>query len=102
MDIYWSNIESFIIYFKLGVLALTGGISAYLYRIVRTDNPLKFSWKSFLIQCFLSFWVGELFGRFISPEMANRDGLLMLVGFCSFPICSLLESKYKSIFFKTF
>ncbi len=86
---------------KTGLLAMFGGVSAYLYKCVRKDSPIQFSWLTFIIMCILAYFMGVLIGDFIPPAYeSKKDGIIMLCGYCSYPICALLESKYKSIFYK--
>lgn len=77
-----------------GVMSTFGGVAAYVYQSVKNDK--KFSFGSFLISAFLSFFAGNLVGSFIPLSYEYRDGLLMIAGFSSFPLLSLIEVKGKT------
>lgn len=103
MNDWGFNMEPYIYIWSLtktGILAVFGGIAAYCYKIIRKDNPIKFSWLTFFIMCILAYFMGALIGSFLPENYANRDGVLMVAGYCSYPLCALLENKYNSIFYK--
>lgn len=77
-----------------GLMASFGGMAAYVYQNARQDKAFKMS--SFLVNIFLAFFLGNLVGNFIPNDYQYRDGLLLLSGYCSWPILGILEIKGKA------
>lgn len=75
-----------------GVLSSFGGIAAYLY--TNSKNGNRFKVGTFFTNAALAFFVGNVVGSFFPHDMAGRDGVLLLAGFCCFPILGLVEQHF--------
>ena len=74
-----------------GVLASFGGAAQALYQIYKNERP--FALLPFSICIFLSFFVGQVVGSLIPASLSQyHDGLLLLSGFCVFPLLDILNS----------
>lgn len=78
---------------QFGILASLGGLANYLYITVYQEK--KFSFIMMLVNLFLAFYVGNVVGSFIPEENKYRDGLLLVCGFCTYPILSVVETQSK-------
>ena len=80
-----------------GVLASFGGAAQALYQLYKGDKP--FSLLSFAICVLLSFFVGQVVGSFIPVSMEQyHDGLLLMSGFCVFPILDMISTAIPKAF----
>lgn len=77
---------------QFGVLSLIGGMANYFY--YNEKNNRVFSVIGFLTNVFLSYFIGMIAGDWL-PESDNKYGLIMVCGFCCYPILGLIESKIK-------
>lgn len=85
-----------------GLLGGLGGISSYLYTLMKQNRPFKIS--GFLLNTFLAFFIGNVIGSFIPLNYEYRDGILMVAGFSAFPILeliSLFTTQYAERFLRT-
>lgn len=74
-----------------GVLASFGGAAQALYQMYRGDKP--FSIISFGVCVILSFFVGQVVGSLIPSSLQQyHDGLLLMSGFCVFPILDVFNA----------
>ncbi len=78
-----------------GLLSVLGGSAAYTYDAVKRQTGFQF--KSFLVNAFLAFFIGNLVGGFIPHDAEFRDGLLMLAGFSTWPLLACLEILGKKL-----
>lgn len=77
---------------QLGLLGVFGGAAAYVYTLSTRGTP--FRWVGFAANLFLAFFVGCMAGDWIPSGGAMtdyKDGLVMAVGFCAYPILGLVE-----------
>lgn len=89
MDQFYNKLLDII---AAGSFSVFGASAAYVYKKQRDST--EFVLGAFIVNLFLAFFIGTFIGSFIPPSTTNpyRDGLLMLSGFCCFPILSILES----------
>lgn len=74
-----------------GVLASFGGAAQALYQIYKNERP--FALFPFFICIFLSFFVGQVVGSLIPSSLSQyHDGLLLMSGFCVFPLLDIINS----------
>lgn len=78
---------------QYGVLASFGGMANYLYITIMRGKT--FVWTMFTANIFISFFVGNLVGRFVAPDNPYKDGIIMACGYCSFPFLAILEFKVR-------
>lgn len=76
--------------FQEGLVATVGGITNYFYYLEKHKRKLRA--LSFITNCILSFFVGMVIGDFM-PEGDYSYGLLMIAGFCCYPILGHYEKK---------
>jgi len=98
MDHFFNKIQDFLV---AGMLGGMGGISAYLYNLMKHNQPFKIT--GFLLNTFLAFFIGNVIGSFIPLDYAYRDGILMIAGYSCWPMLSLAEiytTKYAETFIK--
>lgn len=72
-----------------GILSAFGGVAAYIYGNTKSGSQFKVG--GFIANALVAFFVGNVCGSFIPHDMTGRDGILLMAGFCSFPILALLE-----------
>lgn len=84
---------------KCGFMASLSGLAAYLYK-VNKHPEIKFRFSSAIIMVIVAFFVGEIFSEFLPESTPNRDGVILLAGWCSKSIADLLESKSNTLFIK--
>lgn len=89
----WDRIVDFML---IGLLSLLGGIATYVNQIIKGKR--EFQWLQFTAHCVLAFLVGNMISPFIPASMEHRDGILMLAGFISPQIMTLLEAKASKFF----
>jgi len=66
-------------YLYFGTLGSFAALVGYLWQIARNDGqPLS----SLVLACtvIVGFYLGMLFGGIVSPEWANRDAVVLLIG----------------------
>lgn len=80
---------------QFGVLASLGGLANYLYVTVHQEK--KFSLIMMMVNLFLAFYVGNVVGSFLPEDNKYRDGLLLVCGFCTYPILSVAEIQSKRL-----
>lgn len=74
-----------------GVLASFGGAAQALYQLYKGDKP--FSIIGFCITVLLAFFVGQIVGSLIPPNLSQyHDGLLLMSGFCVFPVLDVFNA----------
>jgi pilus assembly protein TadC len=74
-----------------GILASFGGAAQALYQLYKGDKP--FSIISFCTCVLLSFFVGQVVGSFIPSSLQQyHDGLLLMSGFCVFPLLDIFNA----------
>ena len=79
---------------QLGVLSLIGGVANYFYYNIRTGSAFKLG--MFLANAFVAYFVGMVMGDLI-PDGEHKYGLLLMSGFCCYPVLGLLERKVMKI-----
>lgn len=79
---------------RLGVLAAFGGAASYIYLMITKNRP--FRWITFLANLFIAFFVGKAMGGFIPEGTRNFSGVVMLMGFCAYPVLGIVEEKIVS------
>lgn len=78
-----------------GLLASFGAMAKYF-----SDNMTKkqaFSFAIFFTNVFLAFFVGNVVESFLPASIESKGGILMMAGFCTYPILNLIEVKGKDI-----
>ena len=85
--------QKFLNLLQAGMLASFGGVASYLYHI--TQGRVKFSWLLFAANIILAFFVGDVVGEFIASDHQHRDGLIMVAGFCTYPMLGFLELQFR-------
>jgi hypothetical protein len=87
-------VEKLIRWAQLGMLGAFGGSAAYIHAMATKNQPFRV-W-AFAANVFLAFFVGKMLGGLIpfSPTYIEyRDGVVMALGFCAYPILGVLETK---------
>ena len=74
-----------------GLLAVIGGMAKYLRTNLKDGRD--FSWGLFAMNIGLAFLVGIIAGAFIDETNRFRDGIMMLCGYCTYPILDLMEER---------
>jgi len=77
---------------QFGLLSLIGGIANYFYYNQKTERA--FSVIQFMTNIIVSFFLGMVVGDFV-PEGEYKYGLVMVSGFCCYPLLGLIEYKVK-------
>ena len=77
---------------QFGMLSLVGGIANYLY--YNQKNSEAFTVIGFLINCVLSFFIGMVAGDLL-PDSDQKYGLIMVAGFCCYPLLNFLEYQIR-------
>jgi len=80
-----------------GFLSLIGGIANYFY--YNEKHQRAFNIASFFVNAFLAFFVGMVASDWV-PMNEFRDGLIMMCGFCCYPILGIFESRVIGFFKK--
>lgn len=83
-----------------GVFASFGGAAQTLYAHARGDKSISF-WM-FVINIVLAFFVGNVVGGIIPKSFEYRDSILMICGFTTYPILTLLSEYGKKFAEKLF
>lgn len=73
-----------------GFISMIGGIANYFYVTEKTKSRFKF--LSFFTNCLLAYFVGVVVGDFI-PMEEQTYGVLMVAGFCCYPIVGYFEKR---------
>ncbi len=92
-------LEKLMRWVQLGLLSAFGGAAAYVYTL--STHKTKFRWFGFAANLFLAFFAGCMAGHWIPSDAGTseyRDGLVMAVGFCAYPILALLERTLPALF----
>lgn len=74
-----------------GIPAVFGAMAKYLYDNVHKDRA--FSFALFSTNIFLAFFAGNVVHEFLPPEVENKGGIMMVTGFCTYPVLGLIEQK---------
>lgn len=77
---------------QVGLLASIGAMAKYLHANTTQGRP--FSWTMFSINIVLAFCVGNMAGAFIKETNEFRDGLIMLTGYCMYPVLTIAEARF--------
>jgi fluoride ion exporter CrcB/FEX len=77
-----------------GLLAVIGGIAKYLRTNLKEDR--QFSSAMFLLNISLAFLVGVMAGAWVDETNRFRDGIMMLCGYCTYPILDFMEERLMS------
>jgi len=77
---------------QFGLLSLIGGIANYFYYNEKFDR--NFSTITFLTNILLSYFIGMVAGDML-PESEHKYGVIMVSGFCCYPILGLIESRVR-------
>lgn len=85
---------------QYGILASFGATAKYLNVTVLRRKP--FVWAVFFGNIAIAFFAGNLAGEFVDAMTDHvdglarfRDGIIMLTGYCAFPLLDIAESKLK-------
>lgn len=75
----------------VGILATAGGVANYLHAVY-IKRQKEFSVVMFVMNILLAFFVGNLVGSFLEQSYRYRDGIIMMAGYCTFPILSIIDT----------
>jgi undecaprenyl pyrophosphate phosphatase UppP len=81
-----------------GVPAMFGAMAKYMYDNVRKNTA--FSFVIFSTNIFLAFFAGNVVHEFLPTGYANEGGILMVTGFCTYPVLGLIERKAADVIAK--
>jgi hypothetical protein len=81
---------------QLGAFALVGGVAKQCQVLLRGTET--FTAVRFLLQMGLAVFAGMVAGSFMPPDMAYRDGFILLIGFTAQPILDIIEFKFLAKF----
>lgn len=79
----------------VGAPAMFGAMAKYMYDNVRKDAA--FSFAVFGTNIFLAFFAGNVVHEFLPDSYANEGGVLMVTGFCTYPVLGLIERKASTV-----
>jgi len=82
-------------YFINGVLAAIGATAKYLYD--NAKHGRTFSLIIFFTNTFLAFFVGNVVHEFLPADTDNIGGILMVTGFCTYPVVELIEQRAQNL-----
>lgn len=88
-------IERILRWAQYGVIGTFGGAAAYVYLVASKGG--KFQLLLFFSNLFLAFFVGKVMGTILPdvPTMPEyRDGMVMVAGFCTYPILRMFEDRF--------
>jgi fluoride ion exporter CrcB/FEX len=74
-----------------GLLGGFGALVNYLW--AHTQKGYALRWGVFFINVLAGFWLGVTVGEFLEPDMAYRDGMLLVAGFVCHPALLLIEKQ---------
>ena len=94
------NKDTLLAYLFGGGFAALGGLANYFYN--QSITPKPFTLKLFLMNLFLSFFVGILASALLPVNTPQRDGLVMVAGYSAMKILEILEASGPSIITKYF
>lgn len=77
-----------------GLLAVIGGIAKYLRTNLKDGR--EFSSAIFVMNIGLAFLVGIMAGAWVDETNRFRDGIMMLCGYCTYPILDFMEERLMS------
>lgn len=75
----------------------TGGLMMYFVENKRLKDrgvPTKIDFGQMFINIFIGSFVAYVIGSSIAPDTAYRDGIVAVIGMCSYSIVGLLESRF--------
>lgn len=82
--------------FEPGVLGTLGAIANWAYvSVTQPTRPMKIG--LFFCNVIVSFYVGIVAGAFIGADNIYRDGIILVCGFCAYPLLGLIEANFKTI-----
>lgn len=87
-------VEKLVRWGHLGMLGAFGGAAAYIHTMATKNQPFRV--LAFAANVFLAFFVGKMLGALIPFAQAYveyRDGVVMALGFCAYPILGVIENK---------
>ena len=79
---------------QFGVLSLIGGIANYFY--YNEKHGKRFTVAAFVTNIVLSYFIGMIAGDWL-PESDHKYGIIMVCGFCCYPILGLIEHNVKKL-----
>ena len=81
---------------EAGLLGTFGAIANWAYvTVTQPGRPIRLG--LFFCNVIVSFYVGNVVGAFMSDDMANRDGVILVCGFCAYPLLGLIEANFKAV-----
>lgn len=78
-----------------GIPAVFGAMAKYLYDNVHKDRA--FSFAVFGTNIFLAFFAGNVVHEFLPVGVENKGGIMMVTGFCTYPVLGLIEQKASQV-----
>jgi len=75
----------------------TGGLVMYFVenkRLKANGVDAKMNIGAMFINVFIGSFVAYVIGTSIGPDVSYRDGIIALIGMCSYSIVGLLESRF--------
>lgn len=82
-----------LIWSQFGFLGTLGGLASYFYR---PATEVRFAIRMFVSKMVISFFIGKVFGEFISTENTYKSGYIMVLGFFAYPVLAVMEVKVKA------
>lgn len=81
---------------ETGLLGTFGAIANWAYvSVTQPGRPMRFG--LFACNVIVSFYVGNVVGAFIDETNVNRDGIILVCGFCAYPLLGLVEANFKTV-----
>lgn len=77
---------------QIGLLASIGAMAKYLRENMIEDR--QFSWSLFIVNIIVAFCVGNMVGAFIKETSEFREGLIMVAGYCAYPLLGIIEDRF--------
>lgn len=78
-----------------GIPAVFGAMAKYLYDNVHKGRT--FSFVVFGTNIFLAFFAGNVVHEFLPADVEHKGGIMMVTGFCTYPVLGLIEEKVKQL-----
>jgi len=75
----------------------TGGLVMYFVenkRLKTNGIDAKMNLGSMFVNVFIGSFAAYVIGSSIGPDVSYRDGIIALIGMCSYSIVGLLESRF--------
>lgn len=95
MDDWSKAVERLLGMADAGMLGAFGAVANWAYvTVTQPGRPVRIG--LFMCNVIMSFYVGIVVGSFLGPDSPNRDGVILVCGFCAYPMLGLIEANFKS------